>query len=451
MRSSKLSQRRRFLKGMLAGSAVTVGLPLLDCFLNTNGDALAATDSSGSTKLPVCFGTWFWGLGLSQGFWEPKTTGQNYELPEQIAVLAPFKDRINVFSGLQANLDGKINATHFSGAQAIATGMVTATPAGYSTSLDAGIADNIGKRTRFRSLEVTCDGNPKSSWSARGINGVNPAETSPLALYTRIFGSDFRDPNAAEFVPSAEVMVRKSALSAVMEERDALLADVGASDRRRIDEYFSSVRDLETKLAIELEKPAPMAACTKPPQIKDAPTGRIIDDALQTHDLFATLIAHALACGQTRVFNSAISEGMSGLRMPGDTTNHHIYTHEEPLDAKLGYQPKCYWFAQRYMASFKNFLATLDSIKEGSQTLLDRTLVFAFTDHGEARLHGLQNYPFFTAGRAGGQIKTGFHIAAPNQPVTRLGLTVQQVMGLPVDTWGTESNRVTRAFTELLA
>ncbi len=438
--------RRRMLRGMLGGGAVTVGLPLLDCLLDTNGTAFADTGA----PLPPCFGTWFWGLGFAEGSWAPKTTGQDYELPPPLSVLAPFKDRINIFSGMQVFLDGKINSTHFSGVQAIMTGSVTTSPAGYTTSLDTIIGNVISKRTRFQTLVVACDGDPKSSFSARDVNVINPAEVSPVALYTRIFGPGFKDPNAAEFVPSPKVMVRESALSVVVEERQALLRNVGAEDRRRLDQYFSSVRDLEQKLAIELEKPEPLAACTKPNEIKEAPESTLLEDALTRHDLFATLLAHALACGQTQVVNLALSQGMSGFRMEGDTTNHHIYTHEESIDPELGYQPMCDRFARSYMGAFRNFLATLDGIKEGDGTLLDRTLIFAFTDHGEARVHGLLNYPFILAGRAGGRMKTGFHVAALGDSITRVGFTAQQVMGVPTASWGTGSNQVSRPFPELL-
>src|SRR5665213_1638713 len=92
---------RTILRGMLGGSAVTVGLPLLDCFLNTNGTAFAATGA----PLPVRFGTWFWGCGLNPGRWVPQKTGANYDTPAEIKVLEPFKDRLSVFSGFRAITD----------------------------------------------------------------------------------------------------------------------------------------------------------------------------------------------------------------------------------------------------------------------------------------------------------------------------------------------------------
>mgnify|MGYP003344866558 CR=1 FL=1 len=97
-------------------------------------------------------------------------------------------------------------------------------------------------------------------------------------------------------------------------------------------------------------------------------------DAMRRHDLFAQLFAHALACGQTRVVNLSITEGMSGLRMEGDPISHHTYTHEEAVDKDLGYQPKCALFERRYMQALHDFVQTLDGIKEGDRSMLDRML-----------------------------------------------------------------------------
>ena len=181
----KMWTRRRVLRGMLAGSAVTVGLPILDCMLNDNGTAFADTGA----PLPTRFASWFWPLGIGEQEWRPKTAGSDYELPWEMAALKPFQKRLNLFSGSQVFLDGAANQTHFTGVQGFMTGKVTAS-GDYFSSVDAIIADTIGARTRFRALVVACDGDPKASWTAFA-SGKVPAEVSPLALYTRIFGPEF--------------------------------------------------------------------------------------------------------------------------------------------------------------------------------------------------------------------------------------------------------------------
>src|SRR5688572_25116700 len=115
MNSIPLMARRQVLQGMMAGGAITVGLPILDCLLNTNGDAFAAT----GTRIPPRFATWFWALGLGEAEWRPKTAGANYELPTQLAALKPFHKKLNLFSGGQVFLDGQSNNTHSTGVQCL--------------------------------------------------------------------------------------------------------------------------------------------------------------------------------------------------------------------------------------------------------------------------------------------------------------------------------------------
>jgi hypothetical protein len=444
--NAKMWTRRRVLRGMVAGSAVTVGLPILDCMLNENGSAFA---DSGA-PLPTRFASWFWPLGIGEQEWRPKGSGSDYELPWEMAAIKPFKQRLNLFSGGQVFLDGAANQTHFTGVQGHMTGNVTAS-GDYFNSVDAVIADTIGGRTRFKSLVVACDGDPKASWTAFA-SGKLPAEVSPLALYTRIFGPGFSDPNAATFVPDPETMVRRSVLSGLSEERTRLDKWVGTQDRQKLDYYFTALRSLEQKLDIQLQKPAPLPACTKPDVNKDDGHPLFLaTDALARHDLLCALLTHALACDQTRVVNVNISQGMTGLRREGDPTSHHSYTHEEPVDPKLGYQVKCSWFQQQYFHHLYNFAAMLDAIKEGDGTLLDHMLLYAYTDHGAPRLHSVRNYPFITMGSANGRIRTGEYFPTPGDAATRVGLTVQQAMGVPVSSWGTKSNHVTSPITGVLA
>ncbi len=444
MSATLTATRRNVLRGMMGGAAVSVGLPFLDCFLNANGTALAS-----GAPLPVVFGTWFWGCGLNPGRWEPKATGSGYDMNIETAALQPFKDRINVISGMKVFLDGKGAKPHFTGEMAILTGDVPRETPNYA-SLDSIVADQIGTRTRFRSLEVTGTGKPTDSLSRRSATVLNPAEISPAALYTRVFGPDFRDPNAADFQPDPKIMVRRSVLTGVTDQREALLKQVGASDKQRLDEYFTAVRQLEQQLDLELQKPAPLEACSKSEQPTDAEIGTVIENVQANHKLFAQILAHALACDQTHVINVVFGEATSPLRRPGSAMTHHILTHEEPMDDKLGYQPGATYFMGKIMESLAMYLATLDSIKEGDHTLLDRMLLLAHSETGFAKIHALENIPMFTCGRANGKIKTGIHVAAPGEPVTRVGFTIQQALGVPVDNWGTQSLNTSKPVSEIM-
>ncbi len=445
MTSSYGLSRRRILRGFLAGGAVSVGLPYLDCFLNSNGTALANGD-----ELPACFGSWFQGLGFKPGVWEPKKVGANYELPEQFAALAKFHSKINIYSGLNVLTDGRAIDPHETGPRACLIGIVPLPGDVLPASLDSSIADTIGRTTRFRSIEASCWGDARSMSKRAGTGSYNPSEVSPIQLYTRIFGEEFQDPNAANFKPDSTVMLNRSIMSGIMEERRDVLRGLGASDRARLDEYFTSLRQLEQQLEIQLRKPAPMKACSVPGKDEQATPGTLIDDVMTNNKFFATLIAHAMACGQTRVFNVMMSKGLSPLRRAGSSSTFHTHSHEEPEDPKTGHQPIVKWFQDRTVDALNDVITAIDNIKEGDRTLLDRTVVLYSTDTGNARIHLNENLPLMTIGNANGRLKTGIHIQAKGDPVTRVGLTLQQAMGVPTSEWGMNSLKTSKTITEVL-
>lgn len=445
---SAIFNRRMALRGMLGGTALTVGLPLLDCFLNTNGTALASGE-----QIPVRFGTWFWGCGVNPQRWVPNRTGANYDLPAELKYIAPFKEQINVLSGFDVRLDGVTNEPHVTGNFALITGT---TPQDVNThdvpTLDMLIADAIGSETRFRSLEVTATGNPKDTYSRRSSSLVNPSEVSPAAFYTRLFGPDFQDPNAKEFRPDPRIMTRLSVLSLVKGERQKLIRQLGARDRERLDEYFTSLRQTEQQLEMRLQKPPPLEACrvTGVSPEDHVPEGYLVDSVIDNHKVMTELLAVALACDQTRVFNMVFSNALSSLHKKGMTGFHHGLTHNEAYDEVLGYQPESAWFVERSMESWATFVGILANVREGDGTLLDNTLVFAHSDSSLARTHSVLGIPMMTAGRAGGRIKSGYHVKGGGDSITRVGLTMQQVMGVPTEAWGTRSMSTSLSVSDIL-
>jgi hypothetical protein len=432
--------RRRVLRGAMG---ITVGLPFLDCVLTENGTALAATGAA----LPVCFGTWWQGLGLTPGRWVPDKVGAGYENKAELKVLDPFKSKMNIISGMKYFLDGRPLETHITGFQIASMGRIPVS-VNSGPSIDSSIADVIGTRTRFRSIEVSLAGGGRL-YSKRAGSATNPGEGSPAALYKRIFGPEFKDPNAAEFTPDASVMARRSVLSYVKEERADVLKGLGTADKARLDDYFTAIRQLEQQLDIELQKPAPLEACTVPGATEEATIGRDIVQAGTNGRLFGGLLAHALACGQTRVFN--VDLGAQGLRKQGATQGWHTLTHEEPVDATLGYQPETTSFIAWANATFAAFLADLERVKEGPGTVLDRMVVLWQSDHGYARTHTMDNLPILTVGSAGGRLKTGLHVASAGDPAARVGLTLQQALGVPINSWGGLSNETSKTVTDILA
>lgn len=437
--------RRSILRGALGGAAVGVGIPLLDCFLDNNGTALAATGQ----RIPVRFGTWIWGCGFIPEKWIPTTVGREYLMPEDLAPLEPYRDKLAILSGFDVKLDGVPNKPHVTGCLGLRTGVPVPNESVKAPTFDVLIGQKIGGDSRFRSIEVSTSG-VERSYSYHAAGSPNPSETSPLTLYRRLFGEGFQDPNAATFTPDTRTMAQKSVLSAVSEDRQKLMRTVGASDRQRLDEYFTSLRQIEQQLALRLEPPAPVQDFTKPAPPPDVPLNSEMGAVMETHRLMAGLLAKALQCNQTRVFNVLLSDTASNLRREGETTTHHTLTHEEPVDKQLGYQREVSWFATKSMIAWKDFLDALDAIPEGDGTLLDNCLVFAHSDCSIAKSHAVEGIPAMIAGNAGGMVRTGYHLAGKGDPITRLGLTVQQAMGVQVEKWGALSMETRRTVTELI-
>src|ERR1700736_1361844 len=202
---NKLS-RRRVLRGMLNGGAIAIALPLLDCFLDDNGTALAS-----GAPMPLRFGTWSWGLGMSEALFVPKKTGANFDLPPEIAPLQPIQRHINLFTNYRVFKDAAPNLCHHTGWVILRTGIAPMTAFNRpGETLDVTVARKIGNATRFRNLSATATGDVRDSFSYENGNTLNTPEFSPIRLYHRLFGADFQNPNAPEFKPDPHVMVRKS-------------------------------------------------------------------------------------------------------------------------------------------------------------------------------------------------------------------------------------------------
>ena len=438
--------RRRVLRGMLNGGAVTVALPLLNVFLNGNGTALASGE-----PMPVRFGTWFWGLGSTSSIFNPKKTGPNFDLPEEIASLARVQKHINLFTNITAFRDNYENLCHYTGWVINRTGSApkdgTDIP---GETIDVTIANQIGRTTRFKSLTATATGDVRNTFSYENSNTPNSPEWSPLAFYTRLFGPEFPDPNAESFSPDPNVMVRKSVLSGVMDDTRGLMKKVGTEDKARLDQYFTGLRHLEQQFEQRLTKPEPIEACRPGEEPRSMAMGKEEEAIAARHKVMAEIMAMAVACDQTRVFNMAYSIAASSTIKPGYEKPHHTTTHEEPVDEALGYQPTASWFTRRAMESWANYVEAFANIKEGDGTLLDNVLIYADSDSGYARVHSLDDMPAFTAGRAGGRVKTGLHIDGGATAGTRLGYTAMRVMGVDTPSWGTKTNTTSKEFGEIL-
>src|SRR5262249_14441336 len=160
--------RRTLLRGVLGAGTVSVALPFLDCFLDGNGQALAATGA----RIPTRFGTWIWGCGFIPERWVPSAIGADYTLPADLEPLAPYKSKLAILSGFDVKLDGVPNKPHVTGCLGLRTGIPVPNETVQSPTFDTLISDQIGAGTRFKSVEVSASGIQRS-YSYRSSDSPN--------------------------------------------------------------------------------------------------------------------------------------------------------------------------------------------------------------------------------------------------------------------------------------
>lgn len=438
--------RRRVLKGMMGAAAVGVGLPLFDALFDSTGTTLA------QGGLPARFGTWFWGCGMNPDRWVPDTTGAGYDLKEELAMgLEGFQDQVTVLSGFDTPLNGRNNEPHYSPPIVTLTGD---SPKSLDhiprSTFDVEIAAVIGTTTRFRTLDLTADAG-RVGWSAVGAGTPSPAQRSPVEFYQRIFGEGFQLGGDGEFMPDPAVMVRKSVLSTVLDQSKALERELGSHDKQRLDQYFTSIRQLENQLDVLLSEPPDLPACFQPEAPGRDNLAQEISQVVKTHNLMVELMAIALACDQTRVFNMNLWRLFTDVRFDGEEIGYHQLTHDESVDQGLGYQPMSQRFLVEAMGCWNHLLQTFSDIPEGDGTLLDNVAVFAHSGTEFPKEHGTQNIPMMVAGSGAGRLNTGLHIRGGSSPTSRVALTLQQAFGVPVGTWGVDENETSSPVTDLLA
>jgi hypothetical protein len=390
--------RRLFLRGGLAGSVVRVGLPPLAAMFNSSGTAYAAAAKTGSRAIPSRFVLWFNGNGIPEKYWIPRETGSAFEFTPCLAPLTPYREDIHVITGLDspaARVPGPGNS-HYPSMSALVSGQPYTGRGAGGPSIDQVIAGKLGDESRFRSLQIGVSQESfgesiqrNMSWSDR--DRPLPPEMLPHRLFDRLFGVRER----------AWVDREKSILDAVQEDARAVKAQLGREDQTRVEEYLSSVRDVERSIA------------TLPPEystVVERPSeGGDLRDWPRIAKLQSDLLVHALASGQTRVASYMLTkcQGLSRFPWLGHTSQrHHEYTHgqvETPHGMRI-LRDICRW----HVEEFAYLVGRLKATPEGDGNLLDHTLLVFVHEHAEANAHKNNNLAVIAAGHTG-SMKTGLH------------------------------------------
>jgi hypothetical protein len=397
---------------------------MLDAFLPR---ARAATTVASRANL-VCICT---SLGLHAPFLFPPETGPDYSLTPYLEILKDHRRDFTVFSGLSHP-----DQTGANGHTSEMTWLTSARHPGLSgfkntVSLDQLAAETIGLETRFPSL-VLGTGTPSLSYTRGGV--MIPAESRP----SRVFAKLFLDGTPAEVSRQRQRLREgQSIMDTVQDEVRSFQRRVGTADREKLDEYFSSVRELEQRLVKSeawIQKPKPKLQ-EKPPRDIDNGT-----DLIGRMQLLFDLIPLALQTDSTRLVTILLQGGNSIPPVPGVTIDHHNLSHHGRDPAKIA-QLRLIEAAE--MKVVGDLLGKLKNKNEGGTPLLDKTMVLFGSNLGNANSHDTRNLPILVAG---GGFNHGRHVAfdaAKNNRLCNLFVSMLQRLGVETDSFGSSTGTMT--------
>lgn len=411
--------RRCFLRG----AGATLSLPFLDSMLAP----LAKAAESASPLAPGATPRRMFGicnnLGLLPDYFFPKGTGRDYTLSPYLKLLEAHRGDFTVFSGVShPNVDGG----HPSDISFLTAAPHPASSSFRNTiSLDQHIAEFIGVQTRFPSLTLAVNGGRSLSWTGSGV--AIPPEQSAAGVFRQLFLQGTPEQIEAQI---RELDTGRSILDAVADQAKDLQRKVGASDRDRLDQYFTSVRDLESRLLASRgweHKSKPVVQASEP--VDPTSPAQYMDKVKLMYDLAKLAFETDSTRAITLMLNSV---GTPVLQIQGETItdSYHNLSHHGKADDKLT-QLKV--VDEWHMKLLAGLFQDLKSVREGDATLLDRTMILYGSNLGDANAHSTTNMPTIFAG---GGFQHAGHLAfdrARNYPLPNLFVSMLQRMGIETD------------------
>ena len=371
-------------------------------------------------------------LGLHPDNFFPSQVGKDYALSPYLEILKEFRNQFTVISGL-AHAGMGSSFAHQASASFL-TGVPGAGRPGFrnAISLDQFAADHIGTQTRFPSLSLSGEGSGGLSWTRTGA--LIPADNVPSKVFARLFLEGRADEVQGQMRRLAD---GRSILDDVRDQAKALRSGLGNDDREKLDEYLTSVRELEQRLVNDeswAKTPKPKVKVEPPKDIPNA------TDLIGRTRLLFDLSHLALQTDSTRLITIMLAGSTNAPPIKGVTLGHHDLSHHGKDPLKLE-QLKI--VEVETMKTVRDLLANLKKSKEEESNLLDRTTIFLGSNLGDGSSHSTQNLPIFLAG---GGFKHGQHLhfdAKNTQPLCNLFVNMLQGLGIATDKFGTSTGTLT--------
>ena len=411
--------RRTFLRA----AGVTLALPLFASLAPPRARAETA-------KVPrrmVCINT---PLGLHPPHFFPEKAGKDYELTPYLEVLKDFREHFTVISGLS---HPDIGPSHDSNQSFLTAAPHPERRAGFknSISLDQFAAESLYGQTRFATLPLSCEGSGLS-WTKSGA--PVPTESWPSSVFPKLFLEGRPD----EVQDQARRLADgQSVLDAIREQAKKLEHSLGAGDREKLDEYMTSIRELERRL-VQAEawakKPKPKVEAKPPVNVQNSA------DLVGKTRLWFDLIHLALQTDSSRLITLQLLGTSSVPPISGVSQGHHDLSHHGQDPTKIA-QLKILEIEK--LKTLRNFLVQLQTTQEDGEILLDRTMIFFSSNLGDAGKHSVKNMPVLLAG---GGFRHGQHLAFDENnhpPLCNLFVSMLQRMDIEADKFGSSTGTLT--------
>ena len=405
--------RRQFLRA----SGISLALPWLETF--------AAPGAYRPPMRMVCICA---PLGLHPDYFFPKQSGKDYKLSPYLEIVKDYRDQFTVISGLEHA--GMSSGFGHQASASFLTGVPGAGRPGFRNqiSLDQFAAGHIGSQTRFPSLALSGRGAGGLSWTRTGA--LIPADDSPSKVFSRLF---LEGTPAQKREQMRHLEDGRSILDDVREQAKSLVGSLGSEDRDKLDEYLTSIRELEKQLVNDRDwakKPKPKVNVAPPKDIANPA------DLLGRTRLLFDLTHLAIQTDSTRLITIMLAGMTASPLIDGVSLGHHDLSHHGRDPGKLE-QLKI--VETETMKTLRDLLTKLKQSREGDASLLNRTTVFLGSNLGDGSSHSTRNLPVFLAG---GKFRHGQHLSFSQQnppPLCNLYVSMLQDMGIEAEQFGTST------------
>ncbi len=406
-------QKRLSRRTVLRGAGASMALP----WLTAMEPAFAKLAVE---KTPRRFVGITLGLGLVSENLYPKEAGTDWSTSRYMQHLKDLQPDLTLISG--SSHPGVSGGHRASASILTANPLAPAGRASNSISLDQYMSKYLGNLTRFPSLTLSVQGNESSSYTESGA--MIPALDSPSAVYSQLF---IENTQKERELAAQRLQQGRSIMDVVAEDAKSLMKELAPSDKDRLDNYFTSVRDLEVRLAESQrwsDQPKPVVSEPRPVDIGNTA------DVIGRERLMFDVIRLALATDSSRFITLNLQGGGSVVPVQGVDQGYHGLSHHGMDDEKLA---QLALVEEALLKTWGQFLRELKEIKEEQATLLDHSMIYMTSNLGNSSNHDTKNMPVLFAG---GGFRHGQHLAfdrANNEPLCNLYVSMLQRLGLEED------------------